>query len=130
MDLQDWTPCQVHGHNFAEGKCSDCPEVQDVDSPGISQNQRDYLRSVVQPAAMPAGTRLAELWGTRLKITTGFGNVERQTVVVSRNVAAVNFEHAHRLVLEYALEIGLGVLLADKEARVHVDIHLGPGVFS
>lgn len=70
------------------------------------------------------------MWGARLKITSGFGSLERQVVIVSRNVAAVDRVEAHRKALEYALSIGLGQLLADKEARVYVDTAPGMGVFS
>lgn len=31
LRLEEWTPCEVHGHLFEEGRCRDCGEPRDVD---------------------------------------------------------------------------------------------------
>ena len=30
MDLQNWTSCQVYGHQFEEGVCTDCGEPEEA----------------------------------------------------------------------------------------------------
>ena len=69
------------------------------------------------------------LYGVQLKIVSGRGNLLRQVVFVSRNVWARNHDEAHHRALTYALDLGLGQLLADEDARVTLDISLGMGVF-
>lgn len=29
-DYQDWTPCEMHGHNYEDGRCTDCGEEQET----------------------------------------------------------------------------------------------------
>lgn len=69
-------------------------------------------------------------WACRLKITTGRGNAERQTVQICKNMDADDRAGAHAAITGYARELGLGVLLDDPDVRTWYDAALGDGCFS
>lgn len=42
MDFQNWTSCEMYGHNFEEGCCRDCGEIQ------VSEEDLDLVLSTLK----------------------------------------------------------------------------------
>jgi hypothetical protein len=71
------------------------------------------------------------MYAVTLKITNGRGNEERQTVTIGKNFEAANNRgEAYFAAIEYARNLGLGVLLDDPDVRISCDSYLGTGIFS